>query len=101
MVTEWLSVEQTGQAPSPEPRASSPAPSPEPRAMSHRMTSMPSPKTANLATRSVRYLEAGTGPIVLLLHAFPLNAEQWLPQVSKGVPGWKLIAPDLRGFGPV
>jgi len=58
-------------------------------------------KTANLATRSVRYLEAGAGPIVLLLHAFPLNAEQWLPQVSKGVPGWKLIAPDLRGFGPV
>jgi pimeloyl-ACP methyl ester carboxylesterase len=58
-------------------------------------------KTANLATRLVRYLESGAGPVVLLLHAFPLNAEQWLPQVSKGVPGWKLIAPDLRGFGPV
>ena len=60
-----------------------------------------SAKHANLATRSVRYLEAGTGPAVLLLHAFPLNAEQWLPQLSKGVPGWRMIAPDLRGFGPV
>jgi pimeloyl-ACP methyl ester carboxylesterase len=58
-------------------------------------------KTANLATRSVRYLEAGEGETILLLHAFPLNAEQWLPQLSRVPAGWRMIAPDLRGLGPV
>ena len=34
----------------------------------------------------------------MLLHAFPLSAEQWLPQLSRVPPGWRFIAPDLRGF---
>ena len=35
------------------------------------------------------------------LHAFPLSADQWLPQFSRVPPGWRFIAPDLRGFrGP-
>jgi pimeloyl-ACP methyl ester carboxylesterase len=55
---------------------------------------------AHLATRSVRYLEAGSGDPLLLLHAFPLNAEQWLPQLDRPPQGWRLIAPDLTGFGP-
>lgn len=32
------------------------------------------------------------------LHAFPLNAEQWLPQLSRLPPRVRVIAPDLRGF---
>jgi 3-oxoadipate enol-lactonase len=55
-------------------------------------------KVANLADRSVRYLEAGHGRPVLLLHAFPLSADQWLPQLHRVPPGWRFIAPDLRGF---
>lgn len=55
-------------------------------------------KVANLSTRSVRYLESGSGAPIVLLHAFPLNAEQWLPQMTQVPPGWRLIAPDLRGF---
>ncbi len=36
---------------------------------------------------------------VVLLHAFPLNATMWRPQVE-GVPaGWRVITPDLPGFG--
>ncbi|MEO7192817.1 MAG: alpha/beta hydrolase [Vicinamibacterales bacterium] len=57
-------------------------------------------RVAHLPTRSVRYLEAGTGHPVILLHAFPLNAEQWLPQLTRVPPGWRMIAPDFRGFGP-
>ena len=57
-------------------------------------------KTAHLATRSVRYLEAGEGHPLVLVHAFPLNAEQWLPQLTRVPRGWRMIAPDLRGFGP-
>ncbi len=55
-------------------------------------------KVANLPDRSVRYLESGTGRTVLLLHAFPLSADQWLPQLHRLPPGWRAIAPDLRGF---
>jgi 3-oxoadipate enol-lactonase len=57
-------------------------------------------RTAHLATRSVRYLEAGEGRPLVLVHAFPLNAEQWLPQLTRVPRGWRMIAPDLRGFGP-
>ncbi len=55
-------------------------------------------KVAHLATRSVRYLEAGSGRPLVWLHAFPLSADQWLPQMSRVPPGWRFIAPDLRGF---
>ncbi|MEP6592366.1 MAG: alpha/beta fold hydrolase [Acidobacteriota bacterium] len=50
--------------------------------------------------RSVRCLEAGAGWPVVLLHAFPLNAEMWRPQLEQVPQGWRFIAPDLRGFGP-
>jgi len=55
-------------------------------------------KVAHLATRSVRYLEAGNGRPFVWLHAFPLSADQWLPQLHRVPPGWRFIAPDLRGF---
>jgi 3-oxoadipate enol-lactonase len=47
-----------------------------------------------------RYLEAGTGTPVVLLHAFPLNADMWRPQLAHVPDGHRYIAPDLRGFGP-
>jgi len=55
-------------------------------------------KVANLPLRSVRYMEAGSGRPLVLLHAFPLSADQWLPQLHRVPPGWRYIAPDLRGF---
>jgi pimeloyl-ACP methyl ester carboxylesterase len=54
---------------------------------------------AHLSTQSVRYLEAGAGRPLLLLHGFPLGAEQWLPQLARVPAGWRFVAPDLRGFG--
>jgi 3-oxoadipate enol-lactonase len=36
---------------------------------------------------------------LVFLHAFPLNAAMWQPQLD-GVPaGWRVVAPDYRGFG--
>jgi pimeloyl-ACP methyl ester carboxylesterase len=55
--------------------------------------------TLRLSQRSCRYLEAGEGRPMVLLHAFPLGAGQWLPQLASPPAGWRLIAPDLRGFG--
>jgi pimeloyl-ACP methyl ester carboxylesterase len=56
------------------------------------------PRYAHLLDRTVRYHEAGAGRALFLLHAFPLSADQWLPQLHRVPPGWRLIAPDVRGF---
>lgn len=53
-----------------------------------------------LAGRRQRYLEAGSGWPLILLHAFPLNADLWRPQLERVSRGWRFLAPDLRGFGP-
>jgi pimeloyl-ACP methyl ester carboxylesterase len=54
---------------------------------------------AQLPTRAVRYLEAGSGKrAIVFLHAFPLSADQWMPQLARVPQGWRAIAPDLRGF---
>ena len=36
---------------------------------------------------------------MVLLHAFPLNATLWRPQVEAGSAGWHVVTPDLPGFG--
>ncbi len=55
---------------------------------------------ARVGSRSMRYLEAGQGRPAILLHSFPLSADQWRPQLGNVPPGWRFIAPDLPGFGP-
>ncbi len=35
---------------------------------------------------------------LILIHAFPLSADMWLPQLAKVPNGWRFIAPDVRGF---
>ena len=55
---------------------------------------------ATINGRKVRYLEAGSGWPVVFIHAFPLNADMWRPQLERVPEGWRFIAPDLRGFGP-
>ena len=45
------------------------------------------------------WLEAGAGWPVVLLHAFPLHAGMWRPQLERVPEGWRFIAPDLRGCG--
>lgn len=37
-------------------------------------------------------------PTLVLLHAFPLNARMWEPQLELRDLGWRVIAPQLRGF---
>ncbi len=49
--------------------------------------------------RRLSYAEAGSGLPLVLLHAFPLSHAMWRPQLDAPPPGWRLIAPDLRGFG--
>lgn len=44
-------------------------------------------------------IEAGRGPAVVLLHAFPLNASMWSAQREALAGSYRVICPDQRGFG--
>ena len=48
---------------------------------------------------TVNYLDQGAGPAVLLIHAFPLNHTMWQPQLATLTSRFRVIAPDVRGFG--
>jgi 3-oxoadipate enol-lactonase len=46
------------------------------------------------------YDEAGTGPAVVLIHGHPFNRSMWAPQLAAlAGAGYRVIAPDLRGYG--
>ena len=47
------------------------------------------------------YLEAGEGPLVLLLHGYPDNAHSWEHQlVALAAAGYRAVAPFMRGYPP-
>src|ERR1700743_1314994 len=45
------------------------------------------------------YDEAGAGPAVVLIHGHPFNRSMWTPQLTALADGYRVIAPDLRGYG--
>lgn len=51
------------------------------------------------AGRRFFFREAGAGTPLLWLHAFPLSADLFEPQLGTPPPGVRVIAPDFRGFG--
>lgn len=57
----------------------------------------------HIGSRTIAYLDSAPGDKSLrtyvLLHAFPIGANLWEPQMRSIPPGWRLITPDLRGFG--
>ena len=52
-----------------------------------------------LKSGTVSYLDAGNGPAVLLIHAFPLNNTMWESQVAALSGRFRVLAPNIRGFG--
>lgn len=45
------------------------------------------------------FVDRGTGPPVLLVHGFPLDHSMWDAQIDALSEKYRVIAPDLRGFG--
>ena len=44
-------------------------------------------------------IDAGDGPVLLLLHAFPCDSRMWQPQARAAADaGWRALALDLPGF---
>ncbi len=48
----------------------------------------------------MHYVDEGQGPLVILLHGFPYLWYMWRRQiVALAAAGFRVVAPDLRGFG--
>ena len=56
-------------------------------------------RTATVHGRSVSYLEAGSGPLLLLVHGIAGNAENWRSVIEPLALRHTVIAPDFPGHG--
>ena len=54
-------------------------------------------KTVNAV--ELAFVDRGTGPAVVLVHGFPLDHSMWNEQIDVLSADYRVIAPDLRGFG--
>jgi pimeloyl-ACP methyl ester carboxylesterase len=53
---------------------------------------------ADLGSVRLHYVEAGEGPLVVLLHGFPEFSYSWRNQIEPlAAAGFRVVAPDLRG----
>lgn len=56
--------------------------------------------TVQTATLSQQVIEAGSGPLVILIHGFPELSISWRAQVrALADAGYRAVAPDMRGYG--
>ena len=54
---------------------------------------------AEVGDVKLHYVEAGSGPLVVLLHGFPAFWYSWSKQIAPLVKaGFRVVAPDLRGY---
>jgi pimeloyl-ACP methyl ester carboxylesterase len=54
---------------------------------------------AELGDVRLHYVEAGTGPLVILLHGFPEFWYSWRHQITAlATAGYHAVAPDMRGY---
>src|SRR5262245_2483567 len=47
----------------------------------------------------IAFEDRGTGTLVLLLHAFPLDSSMWKSQIADLASHYRVVAPNLPGFG--
>src|SRR5947209_12513353 len=56
-------------------------------------------RTVDVGDVTLHVVEAGKGPLVVLLHGFPDFWYSWRHQIPALVPGgFRVLAPDLRGY---
>jgi len=56
-------------------------------------------KTQTVNGIQLAYVDAGAGRPVVLVHGFPLDHSMWKAQIGALSESYRVIAPDLRGFG--
>jgi pimeloyl-ACP methyl ester carboxylesterase len=50
-------------------------------------------------TAALAHDDAGEGPAVVLIHGHPFNRSMWTPQLAALRDSFRVIIPDLRGYG--
>src|ERR1700747_1187366 len=54
---------------------------------------------AEIGDQRLHYVEAGEGPLVVLLHGFPEFCYGWRQQIGPlAAAGFRVVAPDTRGY---
>ena len=56
-------------------------------------------KSLTVDGRTFSYLDRGRGAAVVMLHEFGANSDHWLRMASSLVKRYRVLAPDLPGFG--
>lgn len=57
-------------------------------------------RTADVNGIGVAYDDEGRGEPLVLVHGHPFDRSMWAPQIARfAAAGWRVIAPDLRGYG--
>src|SRR4051812_38978214 len=56
-------------------------------------------KTATLHGRSVSYAEAGSGPVLMLIHGMGGSSDNWRAVIEPLARNYTVIVPDLPGHG--
>lgn len=59
----------------------------------------PAQKEVVVFGQKIRYLEAGTGPTVILLHGLGGSGQNWMFTVNGLSPQFRVVVPDQIGFG--
>lgn len=55
--------------------------------------------TTRIDDIQLAYTDVGDGPPIVLIHGYPFNRSLWNEQVEALSNAYRVIAPDLRGFG--
>ena len=55
--------------------------------------------TININNINMAYTDTGVGRPVVLIHGYPFNRSLWSEQIPALSNAYRIIAPDLRGFG--
>ena len=54
---------------------------------------------AEIGDVRLHYVEAGDGPLIVLLHGFPEFWYSWRQQIQPlAAAGFRVVAPDMRGY---
>jgi triacylglycerol lipase len=59
----------------------------------------PADKTATVYGMKIHYLEAGSGPVVVLLHGLGADSSNWASTIGPLSQKYRVIVPDQIGFG--
>jgi pimeloyl-ACP methyl ester carboxylesterase len=60
---------------------------------------MNAPRAINVCGTTLAVADEGRGSPIVLVHGFPLDHSMWEGQIRALAPRYRVVAPDLRGFG--